>query len=142
MVEYVRVNVTVFFQYFHGYIILFGSFSGVEILDFCKKFLSTFRFKRYLLLVVYIRFLTLTILRCLVKFSMHAKTGLSWVVLECISLYIKIFNNITKEIWKLPGTSTSLERISSFSTSVNISFDSILFESWDEIFFFFFYRPL
>ena len=66
---------------------------------------------------------------------MHAKTGISWVILGNISLYIKFFDNISKEIWKFPGTSISLERISSFSTSVNISFDSVVLESWGETFF-------
>ena len=100
-------------------------------------FLSSY-LKENLLLFVSMRFWILIILGCAENFSMHAKTGLSWVVVErCVSS-LCIFEFLTielKEFWKVLATFISLEMISSFSTSVIFSFDLILFEKTGEIFF-------
>ena len=69
---------------------------------------------------------------------MHAKTGLSWVILErCFSsLFIFTFLTIElKKSWKVFVASISIEMILSFSTSAIFSFDLILFEKRGEIFF-------
>ena len=102
-----------------------------------RNFLSWY-LKENFLLVVSMRFLVLTILGSLDNFSMHAKTELSWVVLErCVSSFC-IFKFLTIELktfWEVFATSISLEMISSFSASVIFSYDLILFEKRGEIFF-------
>ena len=106
-------------------------------------FLSSY-LKENLLLFVSIRFWILIILGCVEKFSMHVKTGLSWVVLErCVSS-LCIFKFLTIELtkyWKVFATFISLEMISSFSTSMVFSFDLILFAKRREILFQHFYWP-
>ena len=101
--------------------------------------------KENLLLFVSIRFLILTILGWLENFSMHAKTGLSWVFLEkCISFLsiLKFLTRDLKKFWEVFATSVSLEIISSFSTSVIFSLDLILSEKRSKIFFQNFLVPL
>ena len=92
----------------------------ISVLNF---FLSTY-LKENLLLFVSIRFWILVILGCVEIFSMHAKTGLFWLVLErCVSS-LCIFKFLTielKKFWKFFTISVSLEMISSFSTSVVFS---------------------
>ena len=100
-------------------------------------FLSSY-LKENLLLFIFIRIWILTILTCIENFSMHAKTGLSWVVLEKCVFSLCIFKFLAielKKFWKVFANSISLEMISSFSTSVIFSFDLILFEKRGEIFF-------
>ena len=106
----------------------------ISVINF---FLSTY-LKENLLLFVSIRFWILIILGCVEIFSMHAKTGLTWVVLERYVSSLCIFKFLTielKKFWKFSTTSVSLEMISSFSTSVIFSFYLILFEKRGEIFF-------
>ena len=102
-----------------------------------KFFLSSY-LKENLLLLVSIRFWIMITLGSVENFSMHAKTGLSWVVLErCVSsvCLFKFLTIVIKKFWKVFATSISLEMISSFSISVIHYFDLILFKKRGEIFF-------
>ena len=94
--------------------------------------------KENLLLLVSIRFRMLITLGYEENFSMHAKTGLSWVILERRVSSLCIFKFLTIELnkfLKVFAFSIPLEIISSFSTKVIFHFDLILFEKRGEVFF-------
>ena len=60
-----------------GWLLLCEAFLELRFRISVRNFFLSSYFKENLLLVVSIRFLILTILGCLVNFSIHAKTGLS-----------------------------------------------------------------